>query len=366
MFDDDRVTAALSALSPYRRAVVAALAARRAAGAADLPGADAYFDDYVPGYTLLVSDAAELLAELTTGSEAGPAAVQVMRERLEALLGPEGEEEEEPAEIVPALLFNAALILDLALRAWAEPERSDHWAFTTLSEGYAFAYQLDQSRHQKPGPSSEDAEVARQLADLEAVAGLGEPLTAAEFAALEDESGELSTLIRTKFRTIATAVEETPQRHLYAHSYVAPIRVMMYRDALATKGMPGRTLLFAAAEPDRDGPQVIDGHRLLAIGTGGVQDRTGRYCIDCDSGWIYFVDGAMSRSTRVAGMPSTFSDMLEAFDRIVADTTGDEGPDAAGQLTETIKKIDPTVERFETAFWDSAASAVASGAYAQQ
>lgn len=366
MFDDDRVTAELSAFSPYRRAVLATLAARRAAVVADLPGVDAYFDDYAPGYALLISDALELIAGFATAPPVDLVGAQVMREGFEALLGPEGEEEEEPGEIVPALLFNAALIVDLALRAWAEPERSDHWAFTALSESYAFAYQLDQSRHQKPGPSAEDAEVARQLADLEAIRGLGEPSTAAEFAALEGESGELSTLIRTKFRTIAAAVEETPQRHLYAHSYVAPIRVMMYRDALATKGMPGRTLLFAAAEPDRDGPQVIDGHRLLAIGTGGVQGQTGRYCIDCDSGWIYFVDGATLRSTRVAGMPSTFSGMLEAFDRIVADTTGDEGPSAAEQLTETIKKIDPTVERFETAFWDSAASAVASGAYAQQ
>lgn len=366
MFDDDRVTAELSAFSPYRRAVVATLSARRAAVVADLPGADAYFDEYAPGYSLLMSDALELLAGFATEPPADLVGAQVMRERFEALLGPEGEEEEEPGEIVPALLFNAALIVNLALRAWAEPERSDHWAFMTLSESYAFAYQLDQSRHQKPGPSAADAEIARQLADLEAVSGLGEPLTAADFAALEGESDELSTLIRTKFRTIATAVEVAPQRHLYAHGYVAPIRVMMYRDALATKGMPGRTLLFAAAEPDQDGPQVSDGHRLLTIGTGGVQDRTGRYGVDCDSGWVYFIDGATLRSTRVAGMPSTFSDMLEAFDRIVADTTGDEGPAAAEQLTEAIKKIDPTVERFETAFWDSAAEAVASGAYAQQ
>lgn len=99
MFDDDRVTAALSALSPHRRALVAALAARRAAVVADLPGGDAYFEDYAPGYSLLVSDAAELLAGLATGSEAGPASVQVMRERFEALLGPEGEEEEEPCGV---------------------------------------------------------------------------------------------------------------------------------------------------------------------------------------------------------------------------------------------------------------------------
>ena len=366
MFDDDRVTAALSALSPYRRAVVAALAARRAAVVADLPGADAYFDDYAPSYALLISDALELLAEFATATTADLAAAHLMRERFEEILGPDGEEEEEPGEIVPALLFNAALIMNFALRAWVEPERSENWAFTTLSESYAFAYQLDQSRHQKPGPSAEDAEVTRQLADLDAISGLGEPLTAAEFAAIEGDSGELSTLIRTKFRTIATAIEAVPQRHLYAHAYVAPIRVMMYRDALATKGMPGRTLLFTAAEPDRDGSQAVDGHRLLAIGTGGVQKRTGRFCIDCDTGWVYFVEGATFRSTRVAGMPSTFSDMLEAFDRIVADTTADEGPAAAEQLTETIKKIDPTVERFDTAFWDSAAAAVAIGGYAQR
>lgn len=64
-------------------------------------------------------------------------------------------------------------------------------------------------------------------------------------------------------------------------------------------------------------------------------------------------------------MPATFADMLEAFDRIVADTTADEGPGAAEQLTESINKIDPTVERLDTVFWDDAAAAVASGAYAQ-
>ena len=51
---------------------------------------------------------------------------------------------------------------------------------------------------------------------------------------------------------------------------------------------------------------------------------------------------------------------------VVADTTADETPAAAEQLTEAIKKIDPTVERFDTAFWDSAATAVASGAYARR
>lgn len=345
---------------------MAGLAARRVAAVADLPGADAYFDDYAPGCALLISDALELLAELATVPTADQAGVRVMGERFEALLGPEGEEEEEPGELVPALLFNAALIVNLALRAWAEPERSEHWAFATLSESYAFAYQLDQSRHQKPGPSAEDVEVARQLADLDAIGGLGEPVAAAEFAALADGSRDLSTLIREKFRTIAAAVETAPQRHLYTNGYVAPIRVMMYRDALATKGMPGRTLLFTAAEPDRDGPQAVDGHRLLAIGTGGVRNRAGRFCIDCDSGWIYFVEDGTLRSTRVAGMPSTFADMLEAFDRVVDDAAADEGPSAAEQLTVSINKIDPTVERFDTAFWDSAAAVIASGEYAQQ
>lgn len=366
MFDDDRVTAMLSALSSHQRAVVATLAARRAAVVADLPGADAYFDDYAPGYALLVSDASELLAGFATAHTVNESSAQAMRERLEALLGPEGEEEEEPDDIVPALLFTAASILNLALRTWTEPDRSAHWAFTTLSENYAFAYQLDQNRRQKPGPSAEDAETTRQLADLEAVRNLGQPLTAAEFAALEGQSAEVGRLIRAKFRTIAAVDDAVPQRHVYTNSYVAPLRVMMYRNALATKGLPARTLLFTAAEPDQDGPQTVDGHRLLTVGTGGARNRSGRFCIDCDTGWVYFMEGTTLQPLRVSGMPSTFADMLEAFDRAVADTAADEGPGAATQLLESIRKIDPTVERFDTAFWDSVAAAVASGDYAER
>jgi hypothetical protein len=364
MFDDDQVTALLSALSRYQRAVVATLAARRVAVVADLPGADAYFDAYAPGFALLVSDAAELLAGFATTPTVDLATAHLMRERLEALLGPEGEEEEEPDEVVPALLFNAAVILDLALRAWSEPGQSEKWAFTTLSASFAYGYQLDENRHQKPGPSAEDAEVARQLVDLEAVGGLGEPLTAVEFATLEGQSCDVSTLMRTKFRTIAAAVEAAPPRHVYAYGYVAPLRVMIYRNALATKGLPARTRLFTAAELDVDGPQTIDGHRLLTIGTGGTHGRTGRFCVDCDDGWVYFLEETTLRPTRISGMPSTFADMLEAFDRVVADTTADGGPAAGEQLKESIHKIDPTVERFDTAFWDSVVAAVASGAYA--
>ncbi|WP_194923388.1 hypothetical protein [Catenulispora pinisilvae] len=333
MFDDDRVTGLLSALSPRQCAVVATRAARRVAVVADLPGADAYFDDYAPGYALLVSDASALLADCAAAAAIDSAGVAVMRQRLEALLGPEGEEEEEPGEIVADLLFNAASILNLVLRSWAEPERSRHWAFTTLSECYAFAHQLD---HTRLGVLEED------------------PLDL-----------DINSLILAKVRTIADAADAAPRRHVYANGYVAPVRVMMYRDALATKGMPAHTLLFHAAEPDRDGPQTADSQRLLTIGTGGPRDRTGRFRIDCDSGWVYFVDGTASGALRVSGMPSAFADLLEAFDRVVADSAVEAGPATAERLMASVNKIDPTVERIDPAFWTGLATAVASGAYAQ-
>ncbi|MBS2531407.1 hypothetical protein KGQ20_01350 [Catenulispora sp. NF23] len=333
MFDDDRVTALLSALSPHQCAAVATQAARRVAVVADLPGADAYFDDYAPGYALLVSDASALLADCATAAAIDSAGVAVMRERLEALLGPEGEEEEEPGEIVPGLLFTAASILNLALRSWAEPDRRRHWAFATLSECYAFAYQLDHTRLGVPEADPLDLDI--------------------------------NTLILAELRTIAAAAEAAPRRHVYANGYVAPVRVMMYRDALATKGMPAHTLLFDGAEPDQDGPRIVDGHRLLTIGTGGPRDRTGRFCIDCDSGWVYFVDGITSAALRVSGMPSAFADLLEAFDRVVAGSTVDAGPAAAERLMASVNRIDPTVERIDPAFWAGVAAAVVSGAYAQ-
>lgn len=333
MFDDDRVTALLSALSPHQCAVVATRAARRVAVVADLPGADAHFDDYAPGYALLVSDASALLADCAAATAIDSAAVAVMRERLEALLGPEDEEEEEPGEIVADLLFNAASILNLALRSWAEPDQRRHWAFATLSECYAFAHQLD---HTRLGVPEED------------------PLDL-----------DINTLILAKVRTIAGAADAAPRRHVYANGYVAPVRVMMYRDALATQGMPAHTLLFDAAEPDRDGPWTADGHRLLTIGTGGPRDRTGRFCVDCDSGWVYFVDGTASGTLRVSGMPSAFADLLAAFDRVVADSAVAVGPAAAERLMAAVNKIDPTVERIDPAFWTGLAAAVAAGAYAQ-
>jgi hypothetical protein len=203
MFDDDRVRDLLANRTPYQRGLVATLAAWRASVLAEFPGADEHFP-YAPGYTFLVEDAMQLMADCAT-AQAAPTQAAQMKDRFEEILGTEDDPEDFPDSFVPHLYFYAVMNIDTAVEAWARPEESLDLSFTLLSDSYAFAGQFDDDVRTSGGPSLVKLECARQIADLESVESIENPVSPEWLEALKDQSHEARELFRGKFQQIVDA-----------------------------------------------------------------------------------------------------------------------------------------------------------------
>jgi hypothetical protein len=195
-FDESAVLSSFEALSPYRRGVVAALAAYRAGVFADFPDIDQYFS-FAPGYAFLIEDTLRTLDQAIVAGQVDSAEAGALKGRFVELLGPDGEEYEEPEDWVPACYVNAASIVDHALRTWAEAGESQANGFQVLSDIDAFTAALLDNE-----PTLEILECDRQRADMDAVAGLAEPLSVADLAELKAQSEEVREGIRAAFQDI--------------------------------------------------------------------------------------------------------------------------------------------------------------------
>lgn len=195
-WDEDVMLSSFEALSSYQQAVVAGLVAHRVGVLAEFPDIDQYFS-FAPGYTFLIEDVLRAIDKAVVAGEVDAAEAGALKERLEELLGPDGEEYEEPDGWGPANYVNVASMVDHALRAWARPGESATNGFTVLSSSDAFTAGLHDNE-----PTLEAVEVARQRADMEAVRALPEPMAEADLAALKAQSEEVREAIRAQFQVI--------------------------------------------------------------------------------------------------------------------------------------------------------------------
>ncbi|MBS2535783.1 hypothetical protein KGQ20_23760 [Catenulispora sp. NF23] len=195
-WDEDVMLGSFETLSPYQRAVVAGLVAHRVGVLAEFPDIDQYFS-FAPGYTFLIEDVLRTIDKAATVGQVDAAEAGALKERFEELLGPDGEEYEEPDSWIAANYVNVASMVDYALRTWARPGESQTSGFVVLSSSDAFTAGLHDNE-----PTLEVVEVARQQADMAAVKDLPEPMTAADYAALKAESASLREAIRAQFQVI--------------------------------------------------------------------------------------------------------------------------------------------------------------------
>jgi len=195
-WDEDAMLSSFDELSPYQQGVVATLVAHRVGVLAEFPDIDQYFS-YAPGYTFLIEDVLRTMDQAALAGHVDAAEAGALKQRFEELLGPDGEEYEEPDGWVPACYVNAASMVDYALRTWAEADESRANGFQVLSDSDAFTAGLHDNE-----PTLEVLEIARQQADMEAVKRVAEPMSSSDFDALKAQSEEVREAIRAQFQTI--------------------------------------------------------------------------------------------------------------------------------------------------------------------
>jgi hypothetical protein len=205
MFDDDVVRSRVDQAAPFQRGLVATLCLNRASALAR----DERVDRAVEGFRRLVEDTVAFCRALALGGVAGAegtdsadgADAEALGTRFRAVLGPDDLPYDEP-EGLAAWLVDVVSIADYAVRTWSEPEESGSRCFDVLVSCYSLAGMLE-DEPEAPSPEAlAELEVARQLADLQAVTGFSGHVAPDELEALLAESAALRTLYGRRFEDV--------------------------------------------------------------------------------------------------------------------------------------------------------------------
>ena len=199
-YDKEAARERLSACTPYQAAVVLALASHRSSTAGTLPEAETAF----PEYGKLLAAAKRMNQAYLLAAPAQHLTDEVSV-RLEEIIG----SEEFPVDNDGG---SEGYFMDIAVGiAYVRDVWTNHdvaYALGGLRRGYGFANEL---RRQLPTPPSvlaeplDDAEQARQFADIEAVLALGEPISLEQFDALAAEGDEIGAALRARLAEVIAA-----------------------------------------------------------------------------------------------------------------------------------------------------------------
>lgn len=195
---DERV----AACTPYQAAVVVALALHRTMAIADLPKAEADFDQY--GRLI---DAARRMNLSYLMSVPARNVTSEVSARLEQAIGTPELPMEDPGGSEGAFL-GVAVMIEYLQDAWTRPDPQK--AAEALGYAYSpFADGLEEYPWLAPRPPLAEWETARQSADLDALTALGEPITVEQFdeLAAAPESVALGQAYRARVAEIITAGE---------------------------------------------------------------------------------------------------------------------------------------------------------------
>lgn len=196
MFDDDLVRSLVDQATPFQRGLVATLCLNRAAVLAQ----DERVDQAVEGSARLVEDTVTFCRAFALGGVAGTDA-EALEARFRAVLGPDDLPYDEPDGLA-AWLVDVVSLADYAVRTWNDPEESGSRCFDVLVSCYSLAGMLE-DEPETPGPEAlAELEVARQLADVQAVAGFPVRVTPDELEALLAESAALRASYGRRFEDV--------------------------------------------------------------------------------------------------------------------------------------------------------------------
>lgn len=192
----------VAACPPYQAAVVMALALRRTLAIADLPKAEADFDQYGK----LIDAGKRMNLSYLMSVPATNVSTEVSA-RLEQAIGTPELPLEDPGGSEGAFL-GVAVMIEYLLDAWTRPDPEK--AAEALDYVYSpFAEGLEDFPFLPPGAPLGEMETACQSADLDAVTSLGEPITVEQFdeLAAAPESVALGQAYRARVVEIIAAGE---------------------------------------------------------------------------------------------------------------------------------------------------------------
>ncbi|WP_224277942.1 SUKH-4 family immunity protein [Streptomyces sp. LS1784] len=151
----------------------------------------------------------------------------------------------------------------------------------------------------------------------------------------------------------------------YSIGYVACVRNSAARDYLSSVGLPVEHVLFSAAEDAGGGVESAGGRSLLELGFGGDGDDA--YCIDCETGEVFYRGSGDPSLYFVNSSPQKLSEFLSVFEFEVARSTVEDDLETLEELADLLGRsfgeIDPSALRDDPGFWRSILFDVAIGDY---
>lgn len=137
------------------------------------------------------------------------------------------------------------------------------------------------------------------------------------------------------------------------------------RGYLASVGLPVDHVLFSAAESADGGIGRSEGRDLLSLGSGGDGDDV--YCIDCETGEVFYGGPGDVPSFFVNSSPRELSEFLSVFEAETGRSAGEDDPTALEELADLLmrsfKRIDSAALVDDPGFWRSILFDVAIGDY---
>lgn len=154
--------------------------------------------------------------------------------------------------------------------------------------------------------------------------------------------------------------------HRYSIEYVACVRNSTAREYLSLVGLPAEHVLFLASEAaGGGGVEKVEDRDLLKLGSGGDGDDA--YCVDCESGEVFYRGSDDSSLFSVNSSPQKLSECLSVFELETARSAGEGDPEMLEELADllgrSLGEIDSAALRDDPGFWRSILFDVAIGDY---
>lgn len=151
----------------------------------------------------------------------------------------------------------------------------------------------------------------------------------------------------------------------YSIEYIACVRDLAAREYLSSIGLPVDHILFSASESAGGGVEEVEGREFLKLGSGGDGDDA--YCVDCETGEVFYVVYGDPALFFVSSSPQKLSQCLNVFELEIGRAAGKADPatleELADLLARTLGEIDPSALEDDPGFWRSILFDVAIGDY---